>query len=105
MTISRRMQFGTAKTLINQQAKMLIASIKKVKALYMKRGFRIQTMLMDGQFEPLRAKMADLQINLNTIFPKMNTSQKLNDVFALLSRNVHDVFTTLCLSSGYRLRW
>ncbi len=67
MTISRHVQFGTAEVLTNQQAKTLVACVKKVKALYSKRGFKIQTFMMDGQFECLRADLADMQINLNVV--------------------------------------
>jgi uncharacterized protein (DUF1786 family) len=66
MTISRHIQFGTAEVLTNETAKTLTDCIKKVKALYVERGFRIQTICMDGQFECLRADLADMQINLNT---------------------------------------
>ena len=33
----------------------------------MKRGFKISTLLMDGQFESIRDDLAGMQINLNTV--------------------------------------
>jgi hypothetical protein len=67
MTISRHVQFGTAEVLTNQQAKTLVACVRKLKALYAQRGFKIQTFMMDGQFECLRADLAEMQINLNVV--------------------------------------
>jgi hypothetical protein len=46
----------------NQKTKTILAAIKQVKSIYMKCGFHLNHMLMDGQFEPLRADLADLQI-------------------------------------------
>jgi hypothetical protein len=67
MTISRSLKFGTAESLKNQKDKTILISIKQVKSIYAKRGFKITHMLMDGQFESLRADIADLQITLNTV--------------------------------------
>jgi hypothetical protein len=67
MTMSRHIKFGTSETLKNQYNKTILAAIKQVKNVYAKSGFRILHLLMDGQFEPLRAEPADLQINLNTV--------------------------------------
>jgi len=39
---------------------------RQIKAVYMKRGFRIVFSHMDGQFEPLRPTLAEMQIALNT---------------------------------------
>jgi hypothetical protein len=51
----------------NQNSSTILAAIKQVKSIYMKRGFVLNSMLMDGQFEPLRADLADLQITLNAV--------------------------------------
>jgi hypothetical protein len=67
MTISRHLKFGTAEYIKNQKDDTILTAIKHVKGLYMHRGFKITHMLMDGQFESLRADIADLQINLNTV--------------------------------------
>jgi hypothetical protein len=67
MTISRHIKFGTAEAIKNQQNKTILAAIKQVKSIYMRRGFIITHLLMDGQFEPLRADIADLKITLNTV--------------------------------------
>ena len=67
ITISRHLRFGTAENISNQNMKTLLASVKQVKSTYMKRGFILTHVLMDGQFEPLRADLADIQIDLNTV--------------------------------------
>jgi hypothetical protein len=67
MTVSRHLRFGTAENITNQTKKTLLASIKQVKSTYLKRGFILTDLLMDGQFEPLRADLADMQLNLNTV--------------------------------------
>jgi hypothetical protein len=67
MTISRYIKFGTAESLKNQQNKTILAAIKQVKSIYMRRGFKISHMLMDGQFKLLRADMTDLQIKFNMV--------------------------------------
>jgi hypothetical protein len=67
MTISRHIKFCTAEMLINQTSKTLLAAIKHVKSAYMKRGFNLKLMLMDGQFDHLRADLAGIQIELNTV--------------------------------------
>jgi hypothetical protein len=51
----------------NQKSATILAAIKQIKSIYMKRGFKLDHMLMDGQFEPLRAELADLSITLNTV--------------------------------------
>ena len=51
----------------NQQNKTILTAIKQVKNMYMKRGFNLTTLLMDGQFESLRGDLASLNIRLNTV--------------------------------------
>ena len=67
VTISRHLKFCTAEMLVNQQAKTILTAVKQVKAIYNQRGFMVTTLLMDGQFDVLRADLADLQITLNTV--------------------------------------
>ena len=53
VTMSRHLRFCTAENITNQKQKTLLASVKQVKSAYMKRGFVLTHVLMDGQFEPL----------------------------------------------------
>ncbi len=45
----------------------LLSSIKSLRTLYLKRDFIVKTILMDGQFDGLRADLAGLGITLNTV--------------------------------------
>ena len=42
-------------------------AIKKVRVTYMKRGFKIDMCLMDGQFEPIRGNLSEMSITMNTV--------------------------------------
>jgi hypothetical protein len=66
VTISRNIKFGTAEMIQNQMAKTILAAIKQVQSVYRKRGFTITTMLMDGQFEVIRADIAELGISISS---------------------------------------
>ena len=66
VTISRHIQFGTIEFVTNMKAPTLTKSIQQIQSQYIKRGFRIRDAYMDGQFEPLRASLAEMKINLNT---------------------------------------
>jgi hypothetical protein len=56
MTISRHIKFGTAEMIKSQKAVTLLKAIKQVKSAYMKQGFNITHLLVDGQFKPLRQR-------------------------------------------------
>ena len=67
VTISRNIKFCTAELLPNQSNKTFVTAVRHVHQLYAKRGFKITTLLMDGQFEAIRGELADLNITLNTV--------------------------------------
>ena len=67
VTVSCNLTFGTTEMLPIQQSKTLLGAIKQVKAIYSRRGFIITTLLMDGEFDVLRADLAEIQITLNTV--------------------------------------
>jgi hypothetical protein len=58
MTISRHIKFCTAEMLTNQKNQTILSAIKQVKKIYMKRGFQLKHMLVDGQFESMRAELS-----------------------------------------------
>lgn len=66
VTISHSIRFGTAEMLANRQASTILTAIKQVRNVYAQRGFRITTMILDGEFETLRGDLASLQIALQT---------------------------------------
>ena len=53
VAISRYIKFSTAELLANQQITTITKAIKHVYQAYIKRGFRITKLLVDGQFEGL----------------------------------------------------
>jgi hypothetical protein len=75
MSISRQIRFGTGEMIQNQKSATILAAIKQIKSIYMKRGFKLDHMLMDGQFEPLWAELADISITLNTIWNDEHVSE------------------------------
>jgi hypothetical protein len=65
VSMSRYLKFGTAEMVASHKAKDLLLAVHQIKSVYAKRGFKVVTALMDGEFECLRAQLADLQITLN----------------------------------------
>jgi transcription elongation factor len=49
----------------NTRGQTLLNAIKQVRGIYMKQGFKLTTLLSDGQFESIRVELAKLQITLN----------------------------------------
>ena len=65
--ISRHIKFSTYELLENQQLPTIIkAMIDNVRKLYKKRGFHTKTIIMDGQFDGLRANLAEMGMTLNS---------------------------------------
>ena len=65
VTLSRNIRFGTVEVLPDRKQHSIIKAIKNVQALYVPRGFTVETALMDGEFAALRGNLADLGITLN----------------------------------------
>jgi hypothetical protein len=65
ITISRHIKFGTVEMIKSRSAATLIAAVKQVRSAYVKRGFKVTHMLVDGEFETLRGDAAALGISLN----------------------------------------
>jgi hypothetical protein len=64
-TMSRAIKFGTVAWLKNAKANTILMNIKVVRNLYIKRGFLLEIIEADGQFEPLCGELADLGVTLN----------------------------------------
>jgi hypothetical protein len=62
---SRAIKFGTVAWLKNAKADTIMRHIKDIHDIYVKRGFILEIIEVDGQFEPLRGKLAELGITLN----------------------------------------
>jgi hypothetical protein len=65
VSISRALKFGTVAWLKNAKADTIMKHIKDVHKIYVKRGFILEIIEVDGQFEPLRGELAELGITLN----------------------------------------
>jgi Reverse transcriptase (RNA-dependent DNA polymerase)/Zinc knuckle len=65
VTTSRGIRFGTAEMVERTSNKVMLKAILQVKQLYSKRGFNLHTIVMDGEFECLRAPLSDMGITLN----------------------------------------
>jgi hypothetical protein len=63
--MSRNIRFATVEALPNRKIETLANGIKAVATIYKRASFKITTALMDGEFEPMQGKLADLGIALN----------------------------------------
>ncbi|KAL7525021.1 hypothetical protein ACHAXR_003912, partial [Thalassiosira sp. AJA248-18] len=65
ITLSRGIRFGTAQYRPHRTAKLLCNALKETINLYKRAGFIVQTCLMDNEFNPLKAMLADTTV-INT---------------------------------------
>ena len=69
MTISRHIKFSTAELLVNRHIETIFSATKRVHQHYLKRGFKITSLLMDGEFdiEGYRGDLSTIGITLNAV--------------------------------------
>ena len=65
VTMSRAIKFGTVAWLKNAKTDTILKNIIEVRNIYIKRGFLLEIIEADGQFEPLRGALAELGVTLN----------------------------------------
>ena len=65
-TISDHIKFTTAEHIANRKLKQLVLASTHAQALYTARGFQVKSMLMDGEFVPLKHELSTAGIVLNT---------------------------------------
>jgi len=65
--ISCNLKFSTAELMLDQKHHTLIKHIKHVHKIYLKRGFCIMMMLMDGQLDGIQGELAEIGITLNMV--------------------------------------
>ena len=65
-SISRHLKFTTAETLHHRTTSQMVQCVTNVKALYTKRGFKVTTALMDGEFVPMMKSLLKMGVLLNT---------------------------------------
>ena len=66
ITTLHDIKFNTIEILGYQTNKVFMASIQQVVKIYNAQGFNLDTILADGQFEPIYGELADFSIWLNT---------------------------------------
>jgi len=66
IAVSKNIHFGAVEELPSHTKDKLLDAVKNVVKQCRHAGFRVNMMLMDGEFEPLRGDLADKQIALNT---------------------------------------
>jgi hypothetical protein len=66
ITISRNIKFGTVEMIMNRQQGTILAAVRQVCQLYKTKGFTVENILMDGEFECLRGDLAAMGVGLNT---------------------------------------
>ena len=64
-TISDHIKFSAAKRVPNRRITQLVQASKHVQAVCSSRGFRIKCALMDGEFVPVKHKLASAGVILN----------------------------------------
>ena len=65
MTVSLHIGFGASEHITNAKTATLVQSLLQVNRFYNKRGFKIQTVMVDGQFEPIKADAKNAGISVN----------------------------------------
>jgi len=65
MTASRAIHIGTAEMIKNAKTTTIMTSLKQIISTYQARGFKIQHILADGQFESKRKHIKAVGIMLN----------------------------------------
>jgi hypothetical protein len=65
VTISRAINFGTVAWLKNAKADTILKQITDVRNIYIKHGFLLEIVEVDGQFEPLRDALSEMGVTLN----------------------------------------
>jgi hypothetical protein len=64
VTISRAIKFGTVAWL-NAKVDTILKHLTDIRNIYIKRGFRLEIVEVDGQFEPLCGALSEMGVTLN----------------------------------------
>ena len=65
ITMNSETKFGTVNWLKDAKTTTIMAALKTVNSIYVKRGFVLEVVAADGQFEPTRDALAEMGITLN----------------------------------------
>ena len=92
LTVARRIKFVTGEHLPTRTAASLSKHMRRVLDVYQRAGFRVRTILMDGEFEKLKPLMP--QVECNTTAAKEHVSEAERTIRTLKER-VRGLLTTL----------
>jgi hypothetical protein len=92
LTVARRIKFVTAEHLPVRTALSLSKHMKQVLDVYGQAGFRVRTILMDGEFEKLKPLLPSVECN--TTAAKEHVSEAERTIWTLKER-VRGLLTTL----------
>ena len=67
LTIARHLQFATCEMIGNAKIATIVSSVGQVTKIYSKRGFTVDNINMDIQFEPARTELESLKLNTNFV--------------------------------------
>lgn len=67
VSISRAIKFCTAEALANRRADTLITGIKRIKAIYSRRGFVVNRAAGDNEFSSIESGLSEIGIILNVV--------------------------------------
>ena len=63
VSVSRRLKFLTCERIQKRTRPVLLKGVNNIAKIYKKRGFVVRTAFMDGEFEPRRPLLPDLDLN------------------------------------------
>ena len=67
VSIARAIKFGTVEVLANRKAETLLASLKRIKATYARRGFLVNTVAAENEFSTLDVSLSAEGMALNVV--------------------------------------
>jgi Reverse transcriptase (RNA-dependent DNA polymerase)/Zinc knuckle len=94
VTVSRNIKFATVEMITNMRGETLMKGIQQVSYIYAKRGFRVRSVLVDGQFNCVTNGLLELGITTNIT----SRDEHVSDVeryIRTLKERVRCVYNTL----------
>ena len=97
VTLSRKIKFNTVEALKQMDTGILIQACERVFNIYSRRGFKIDTLLMDMQFNPIRDAIMKRGVTLNPTSAK----EHVDDIERFI-RVIKERARALCSSMPYK---
>ena len=89
VTILRHIRFSTSKFLKNKKSDTIFLAIKHVYQTYLKRGFKLKTLMLDGEFgkDGLHGEVAGLGCNFNAVTREEHVPQVERNIRTIKDRS------------------